>query len=83
MNTKEIYTIELISQKKEEKRAEIQASQKRMQHISQELFSPTRSDNKIDSMMQHINMGIAAYDGIMTGIKVLRRIQNFFSQKRK
>lgn len=83
MNTKEPYSIELIAQRKKEKREEILASKKRMQNLAQQLFSPTKSDNKIDSMMQHVNMGIAAYDGIMTGIKILRRVQSFFSKKKK
>lgn len=34
-------------------------------------------------MMQHVNMGIAAYDGVMTGIKVLRRIRTFFGSKKR
>lgn len=83
MTTKESYTIELISEQKKKKRTEIQASKKRMQELTQQLFAPTRSSSRIDNVMQQINMGVAAYDGIMTGIKVLRRIQFFFSKKKK
>ena len=42
-----------------------------------------RVDNRIDSLMQQINMGIAAYDGLMTGIKILRRVRGFFGGKNK
>lgn len=33
--------------------------------------------------MQQINMSIAAYDGLMTGIKILRRVRGFFGGKNK
>lgn len=37
----------------------------------------------MDNMMQHINAGIAAYDGLMTGLKILRRVRGFFSRNKK
>lgn len=83
MNARNPYTIEWVNQQKTEREEKIQASKKRIQNLTQQLFAPTRSNNKVDNMMQHINMGIAAYDGIMTGVKVLRRIQNFFGKKKK
>ena len=83
MSTRQAYSIELINQQKKKKREEIRASKKRMQELTQQLFSPTQSDNKIDNFMQHVNMGIAAYDGIMTGVKILRRVQHFFNKKKK
>lgn len=77
------YTLEFISKQKAEKKAEILDSQKRMQDLTQQLFAPTQSKNKMDSIMQHINMGMATYDGIMTGLKILRRVQAFFRSKKK
>lgn len=76
-----IYTLEEINRMRNEKLEEVRKSKNRVQDLSQELFAPQQSKNKIDSLMQHINTGIAAYDGVMTGIKVLHRIRSFFSKK--
>lgn len=54
-----------------------------MQTLAQDLFAPNESKNKLDGLMQHVNMGIAAYDGIMTGIKILHRVRGFFDRKKR
>lgn len=76
------YTLEKIIERKQAKAKEIRQSKERIQDLTQDLFAPRQSKNKIDGLMQHVNMGIAAYDGIMTGIKVLRRIRGFFEKKK-
>ena len=71
------YTLEMIRQQRIDKKKEILQSKEQMLHLA-------HHKNKFEGMMQHVNMGIAAYDGLMTGIKVLRRIRAFFgSGKRK
>lgn len=77
------YTLEDIIARKQAKRKEILESKERLQTLAQDLFAPNESKNKLDGLMQHVNMGIAAYDGIMTGIKILRRIRGFFDRKRR
>ncbi len=76
------YTLELIHQLRTTKKNEIAESKKRMQLYTQDLFSPQKSTNKIDNFMQHINSGISVYDGLMTGMKIVKRIRKFF-QRRK
>ena len=76
------YTLEDIIARKQAKRKEILQSKEYLQTLAQDLFAPNESKNKLDGLMQHVNMGIAAYDGIMTGIKILRRIRGFFDRKR-
>lgn len=85
MNTEQTitYSIENIRQRRLAKQEELKRSKERMHNLSQQLFTPQQSQNKIDSLMQQINMGIAAYDGLMTGIKILRRIRGFFGGKKK
>ena len=34
-------------------------------------------------MVQHINTGIAVYDGVRTGIKIMQRIRGYFLKKKK
>ena len=77
------YTIEGIRERRLAKQEELKQSKDRMQNLSQQLFAPQQGKNKIDSLMQQVNMGIAAYDGLMTGIKILRRVRGFFGDKKK
>ncbi len=76
------YTLEEIYQLRIHKQNEIAESKKRMQRYAQDLFAPQKSANKIDSVMQHINSGISVYDGLMTGMKIVKRIRKFFQGKR-
>lgn len=75
------YSIESIRERRLAKQEELKLSKDRMHNLSQQLFAPQQGQNKIDSLMQQINMGIAAYDGLMTGIKILRRVRGFFGGK--
>ena len=77
-----IYTIEMISQRRLEKKQQLRDSKKRIHELTQELFAPQVSQNKMENLMQHVNAGIAAYDGIRTGMLILRRIRAFFPKKK-
>lgn len=77
------YSIEIISQLRAEKKKELRESKERIQFLTQSLFSPQRSKNKMENMMQHINAGIAAYDGLRTGIMIFQRIHHFFNRKKR
>ena len=77
------YSVESIAQRRAEKKEEILRSKARIQNLTQELVAPQKSKNQMDNMMQHINAGIAAYDGLMTGLKILRRVRGFFSRNKK
>ena len=84
MNTPQTYyTLEMIRQQRLDKKAEILQSKQRMYQLAHQLFNPPQSKNKFEGMMQHVNMGIAAYDGIMTGVKILRRVRYFFGGKKR
>ena len=83
MNTPQTYyTLEMIRRQRLDKKTEILQSKQRMHQLAHQLFNPPQSKNKFEGMMQHVNMGIAAYDGVMTGIKVLRRIRTLFGGKK-
>ena len=77
------YTIEGIRERRLAKREELKLSKDRMLNLSQQLFAPQHGKKIIDRLMQQVNMGIAAYDGLMTGIKILRRVRGFFGDKKK
>ena len=78
-----VYTIEQIRQQRMAKKTEIATSVRRMQTFSEQLFAPQRSIGKLDGLMQQVNAGIAAYDGLMTGLRIMRRVQSFFRHRRR
>ena len=77
------YSVQLISQLRAKKKQELKESKERILSLTQELFTPQHSKNKAENLMQHINAGIAAYDGIRTGMMILKRIRAFFNRKKK
>ncbi len=77
-----IYTIEMISQRRLEKKQQLRDSKQRIHELTQELLAPQTSQSKMENMMQHVNAGIAAYDGIRTGMLILRRIRALFPKKK-
>ena len=81
MEKKHLYTLEEINLLQNKKKGEITQSKERLQLLGKQLFAPHESKGKLDQFAQYVNTGIAAYDGIMTGIKVLRRIRSYFEKK--
>lgn len=80
--TTQPYTLELIAQLKRRKRDELRESGTRIREMGQELFAPQESSNRMEHAMNYINAGISAYDGILTGLKIFRRIRRFFASKK-
>lgn len=76
------YSIQLVSERKAQKKAELKASKDSIQEIAQDLFSPPETKNKMDLLMHHFNTGMAAYDGIMTGVRIYKRIKSAFTRKK-
>ena len=74
-NKTPIITLEVIAQRKAEKLEEVQTIH--------ELFAPVEQKGGVEGIMQHINTGIAVYDGVRTGIKIMQRIRGYFLKKKK
>lgn len=77
------YSVEMISKLKAQKKQELRGSKERIQQLTEDLFAPQQSKNKMENLMQHVNAGIAAYDGLRTGIMIFQRIHRFFNRKKK
>ena len=71
-------TLAMISQQKAEKLAEIQASKQRINQQAKELFHPSEDSGNTHHLMNNFSSGIAIFNGIMTGFKIIRRIRNLF-----
>ena len=78
-----IITLKVIAQRKAEKLEEVRQSKEKMVHTIHELFSPVEQKGGVNGIMQHINTGIAVYDGVRTGIKIMQRIRSYFYKKKK
>ncbi len=75
------YTLEIICQQKAEKLAEIRASKQRMSESVRQLFKPEETMEGAHAVMHNFNSGIAIFNGIMTGFKIIKRIRNFFRKR--
>ena len=75
------FTLEMICQQKEEKLAEIRASKQRMTESMSHLFKPEASEDASQALMHNFNSGIAIFNGLLTGFKIIKRIRNFFRKR--
>ncbi|WP_455671992.1 hypothetical protein [Phocaeicola sp.] len=78
-----IITLEEIARRKNEKREEVRKVKAQMTQTVHELFVPEENKGGVEGIMQHISTGIAVYDGVMTGIKIMRRVRSFFVKKKR
>ena len=79
--TKEVITLDKIYQQKAEKLAEIQASKQRIANQARELFHPSDTANGTIALKNNFSSGIAIFNGIKTGFKIIKRIRNLFRSK--
>mgnify|MGYP006366568597 CR=1 FL=1 len=77
-NSKTVITLEMICQQKAEKLAEIRASKAKIQQTATELFHPSEAVRGANALMSNFSSGIAIFNGVMTGFKIIKRIRNFF-----
>lgn len=80
-NPKPKFTLEMICQQKEEKLAEIRASKQRISDSVDHLFKPEESTEDSHTVMHNFNSGIAIFNGLITGFKIIKRIRNFFRKR--
>lgn len=71
-------TLEMICQQKAEKLSEIRASKQRMTEQARELFKPSESMKSANALMSNFSSGVAIFNGVMTGFKIIKRIRNIF-----
>ena len=71
------------ARRKAEKREEVLKAKTQITETLRELFVPEENKGGIEGIMQHVNTGIAVYDGVMTGIKIMRKVRSYFTKKKK
>lgn len=77
-NSKTTITLDMIYQQKMEKLTEIRASKQRIIDRTKTLFQPTETTNRSNLLMNNFQSGFAILNGIITGLKIIKRIRNFF-----
>lgn len=74
-------TLESLVRLKAEKLEEVRASKRRIGEQMQQLFAPLKPQSRENVLTQHINSCLAIFDGLMTGIRIMRKIQRFFRRR--
>ncbi|KAA4687149.1 hypothetical protein F3B49_01395 [Bacteroides ovatus] len=78
--TPQKFTLEEIA---ERKKNEVHAQKKAMTATTREIFAPLApATNKADALMRSFNTGMAVFDGVVMGIKIMRKIRAYFRNLR-
>lgn len=80
-NSKNVITLDMISQQKAEKLEEIRASKKRIVDNARQIFHPTETLNSANTLMNNFSSGMVIFNGVLTGFKIIKRIRSFFKKK--
>lgn len=75
----EILTLEELRQQKAEALEELRAQKQAMADTARNLFAPIApAANKGMAIMRAFNTGMAVFDGVMLGIKLMRKARKIF-----
>ena len=77
---KQEITLEEISQRKEELLKDIRQQKELMKATASDLFAPVKPTSKTNAIMHSINSGMGILDGVMLGMKVIKRIRKAFQK---
>ena len=78
---KTVITLDMICQQKADKLAEIRASKQRIANQARELFHPSEVIGGAKLLSNNFSSGIAIFNGVMTGFKIIKRIRKFFQRR--
>ena len=75
----EILTLEDLQQQKSEALEELRAQQQIMADTARNLFAPIApAADKGTAIMRAFNTGMAVFDGVMLGVKLMRKVRKIF-----
>lgn len=78
---KSAITLDMICQQKSEKQAEIQATKKQIKKKTLEIFYPSETTSGSTTLINKVYSGIAIFNGVMTGFKIIKQIRNIFHKQ--
>lgn len=82
MQQNEGITLEEIQRRKAVIKKQLDARKKVMQVKTHALFAPSEPVTRLDHAMNLIGNGIAVYDGVMMGLRIMGRVRGFFKRKK-
>lgn len=72
-------TLEEIAQRKKKLLHEIHVQKQAMTDTIRDIFAPLApATGKVDSIMRSFNTGMAIFDGVMLGLKIMRKVRKYF-----
>lgn len=75
-------TLETIAQRKAELLEEINAQKETIAMTARSIFAPLApAASKGNALMRSFNTGMAIFDGVMLGIKMMRKIRSLFNNR--
>lgn len=78
-NTSQRYTLESIAQRKQEVLTELKEQKEAMTETTRDIFAPLAPmASGANTLMRSFNTGMAIFDGVMMGLKIMRKIRNMF-----
>ena len=81
--TTQKFTLVEIAERNKNLFIDIHAQKKAMTATSREIFAPLApATNKADALMRSFNTGMAVFDGVVMGIKIMRKIRAYFRNLR-
>ena len=76
-------TLESIAQRKGEVRKKLHLQKQIMTDTARELFAPRApAADKGNAIMRAFNTGMAVFDGVMLGLRMMKRVRRMFSSKK-
>ena len=73
-------TLESIALRKKELRKKLHVQKEIMTDTARELFAPAA--DKGNAIMRAFNTGMAVFDGLMLGVKMMRKVRSMFGARR-
>ncbi|MGN0036872.1 MAG: hypothetical protein ACI36X_06625 [Bacteroidaceae bacterium] len=81
-NTSPTLGLQEIAQRKAALREQLSKQRAVVVQTAQEVFAPTPEEKSLHPLMQQFSRGLALYDGVMTGLRIMRRVRRFLSKLR-
>ena len=76
-------TLESIALRKKELRKKLHVQKEIMTDTARELFAPLApAEDKGNAIMRAFNTGMAVFDGLMLGVKMMRKVRSMFGARR-
>ncbi|WP_418697439.1 hypothetical protein [Bacteroides sp.] len=77
-------TLESIAERKAALLQQIRGQKEAMADLTQEIFAPLApATNKASAMMRAFNTGMAVFDGVMLGVKLMKKFRMLFGVRRR